>query len=142
MFLSRVVRVGSALPVRHPAFQTTMRLTLNFFTQLVAVAFAKRGANIYIAGRNEEAANKVLSKCRAASTFPEDDKQIFVFRSFDASSLEDCKRFATDMQRHFEMARGLHFLVMTQGGIGNGERKDTVDGNEWSVSNLLAQRAC
>ena len=98
----------------------------------VMLAFATRGANIHIAGRNAQAAETLLFKAKAISKYSgSDSQQVFEFHSFDASSIEDCKRFGREMALKF--GEGLDWLVMTQGGIANGERKESKDGHEWCV---------
>ncbi len=57
-------------------------------------------------------------------------EQIFEFHSFEASLISDCKRFSTDISTSLAAVGGLDFLVMTQGGIGKGERNETEEGHE------------
>lgn len=104
----------------------------------VAVAFGRRGANVYISGRNAQAAAEVLAKCRAASYYQNTNANgsdhggpVYEFHSFDAVSIKDCKRFAGEMLTLLTERGGLDVLVMTQGAIGNGERRETQDGHEW-----------
>jgi len=100
----------------------------------IAVGFAIRGANVHIAGRSTASANKVLAQCKDLSQY-QDANQTFMFHSFDASSLEDNKRLASEAADLFGAAGGLDFLVMTQGGIGDfGTRRQTADGHEWFLS--------
>lgn len=103
------------------------------FDLSVALAFAKRGANLHIAGRNADAASTLLGNAKSlcAESWPEYTEQVLQFHSFDASLISDNKRFANEMRALFEEKGGLDFLVMTQGGIGNGERKETAEGHEW-----------
>lgn len=100
----------------------------------VAIAFAKRGANIYIAGRNAEAAEQVLSKAREAAFPDHSGAQVFKFYPFNAILVSACKRFAGEMVELFTARGGLDVLVMTQGMLANGERKETEEGHEWFVS--------
>ncbi|KAG8844707.1 Glutathione reductase [Tulasnella sp. 330] len=99
-----------------------------------AVAFAQRGANIYIAGRNAEAAEQVLSKARAAAFPDHSNKQVFEFYSFNAVLISTCKQFAEEMVELFRGRGGLDILVMTQGMLANGERKETEEGHEWNLA--------
>jgi len=118
---------------------TTWRLSakpqFHFPIATVAVTFAKYGANVYIAGRNSNAALKVLDSAKEASLRAGNytHSQVFKYHRFDASLIKDCKRFSERMKGVFEDVGGLHFLVMCQGGMANGERKETAEGHEWSV---------
>ncbi|KAG8946461.1 hypothetical protein FRC04_011637 [Tulasnella sp. 424] len=102
----------------------------------IALSFAKRGANLYIAGRNADAASKLLAKAKSLclETWPGYTDQVLQFFAWDASLISDNKRFANEMRLLFEEKGGLDFLVMTQGGIGNGQRKETADGHEWLLA--------
>ncbi|KAG8906255.1 hypothetical protein FRB99_007317 [Tulasnella sp. 403] len=101
----------------------------------IMLAFAERGANIHIAGRNRDAAEALLWKAKVRSKYPSGDQK-FEFHSFDASVIAPCKQFAEEMLALFQAQGGLDFLVMTQGGLGslNGERKVTKDGHEWFLA--------
>lgn len=111
------------------------------FGLLVALSFAKRGANLYIAGRNADAASKLLAKAKSLclETWPGYTDQVLQFFAWDASLISDNKRFANEMRLLFEEKGGLDFLVMTQGGIGNGQRKETADGHEWYANSILSK---
>ncbi|KAG9038988.1 hypothetical protein FRB95_013666 [Tulasnella sp. JGI-2019a] len=103
----------------------------------ISIAFAKRGANIYIAGRNADAAEQVLSKGReaaAGSPGHSSEGQVFKFYRFNAALVSDCKRFAGEMVELFKGVGGLDVLVMTQGQLANGERKETDEGHEWNLA--------
>lgn len=94
---------------------------------------------MYIAGRKAEAAAKVLESAKDASIQAGNhtDGQVFSFHKFDASLIKDCVRFSEEMKQVFEGVGGLHFLIMCQGGMGNGNRRETEEGHEWSVESCI-----
>ncbi|KAG8958155.1 hypothetical protein FRC03_009400 [Tulasnella sp. 419] len=102
----------------------------------ILILFAKHGANVYVAGRRADAGEKVLQEARqaAADVKEPDPDQVFEFHSFDASVISNCIAFSERLEKIFKEKGGLHFLVMTQGGMGNGERKETPDGHEWFLA--------
>eukprot|EP01114_Cavostelium_apophysatum_P004749 TRINITY_DN15100_c0_g1_i1.p1 TRINITY_DN15100_c0_g1~~TRINITY_DN15100_c0_g1_i1.p1 ORF type:complete len:302 (-),score=64.87 TRINITY_DN15100_c0_g1_i1:169-1074(-) len=78
----------------------------------IATRFSQIGASVYIAGRNEAAANQLLEELQKNRI---GDQSEFKFFRVDASSIQDMDRFTKEVKNYFESRGGLHYLVQTQG---------------------------
>mmetsp|Transcript_55630 Transcript_55630/g.92407 ORF Transcript_55630/g.92407 Transcript_55630/m.92407 type:complete len:299 (-) Transcript_55630:104-1000(-) len=90
----------------------------------VAIRFAELGANVIIAGRNKDAADKVMDKMTAVGY---EKGNTFSFVPVDVSLIADVKRFAAEFK---PIDHKLHVLILSAGGIGGGPRKETKEGLE------------
>ncbi|GAA5844542.1 hypothetical protein JCM11251_001627 [Rhodosporidiobolus azoricus] len=79
--------------------------------------FAQAGANVYIIGRNAELGQQVVEKMKNAGEAAEG--RHFEFIQADLSSVKEVKRVAEELKAKAG-AKGIDFLVTTQGGPPNG----------------------
>ncbi|GAA5886206.1 hypothetical protein JCM6882_004298 [Rhodosporidiobolus microsporus] len=79
--------------------------------------FAQAGANVYIIGRNAELGAQVVEKMRNAGEMAQG--RTFEFIQADLSSVKEVKRVADELKAKTG-AKGIDFLVQTQGGPPNG----------------------
>ncbi|GAA6001394.1 hypothetical protein JCM10207_006645 [Rhodosporidiobolus poonsookiae] len=83
----------------------------------VSLRFAQAGSNVFIIGRNEDLGQKVVEQMKAAGTAAEG--RTFEFIKADLSSVKEVKRVADELKAKTG-AKGIDFLVQTQGGPPNG----------------------
>lgn len=94
-------------------------------TQGIGAATAERfgslGANVAIAGRNEQRGNEVLDRIRAMRRILSKEPDLKFF-NVDASSVEDVKRFTAEVEKYYASRhKKLDYIVQTQGGPPNGQ---------------------
>jgi len=90
----------------------------------IAIRYSQLGASVFIAGRNEDSAKKIISKMNEHKK----DSQEFGFFKVDASSVKDLKRFTSEAKEYFSKHGGIDHIVQSQGILNAGPQTDTPEG--------------
>jgi NAD(P)-dependent dehydrogenase (short-subunit alcohol dehydrogenase family) len=97
----------------------------------------KTGANVTIAARSKETAEKTLLDLENASQ--DKTKQKFLYLPIDTSLMADVKRFIADVEPTYRN-EGLHVLVLSAGGVPSVSRSETAEGIEkYFATNYLSR---
>jgi len=98
-----------------------------------AVRFAQLGADVTVAGRNQESGDAVVAKMSKAAPQRDGFAPEFAFKKLDITAMSDVNRFAEDYTSSLG-GQGLNMLVITSGGLNLGERRDTAEGIEYNFA--------